>query len=189
MIYRFTTFFSLLCLSVLLIGCSTFFSVQEWSDNYALMDGAQSTSPQMIDGKLETIGETTFSGKTKRKLLHGGSEVVITLPGKKRIRRIVLHANNLKQFNIYADREGEKTAGSDWQLIKEVQSVKTDPIDLTVMIPFATDRIQIRVLKTTEDAQMAREKNQRLGGLTFVGTIGAPGKIRELELYGYKTSE
>ncbi len=189
MIYRFTPFFSLLCLSVLFVGCSALFSVQEWSDNYALMDGARATSPQMIDGKLETIGETIFSGEANRRLVRGGSEVVVTLPEKKKIHRIVLHSDNLKHIIIYADKGGGIIAGSDWQFVKELQSIKTNPVDLKFSIPLHTDRIRIRVLKTTQDAQMAREKNQRLGGITFVGTSGAPGKIRELELYGYKTSE
>lgn len=189
MFYRISTYISLLIFSFLIIGCSALFSVQEWSDNYALMDGARATSPQMIDGKLETVGETLFSSGTQRRLVRGGSEVVVTLPEKKRIHRIVIHADNLKHFIIYADKGGGIIDGSDWQYVKEEQGVKGNPIDLRVMIPYSTDRIRVRVLKTTEDAQLAREKNTRLGGITFVSTTGAPGKIREIEIYGYKTAE
>lgn len=188
MIFRLTAFFSLLCFSILFIGCGAIFSVQEWSENYSLLDGTRSTSPQMIDGKLETIGEAIFSSEDTRRLVRGGSEVVVTLPEKKKIHRIVLHADNLKHIIIYADKGGGILDGSDWQYVKEMQSVKEKMLDLRVMIPFKTDRIKVRVLKTTQDAQEAREKNRRIGGITFVATTGAPGKIREIEIYGYKTA-
>lgn len=189
MFYRIATYFSLLCCSIILIGCSTLFSAQEWSDNYALMEGARATSPQMIDGKLETVGETIFASNNNRRLVRGGSEVVVTLPEKKRIHKIVLHADNLKHIIVYADKGGGILDGSDWQFIKEIQSVKTNPIEMKVLIPFSTDRIRVRVMKTTEDAQLAREKNRRVGGIIFVATTGAAGKIREIEIYGYKTVE
>lgn len=189
MFYRIATYFSLFCCSIVLIGCNALFSAQEWSPNYALMDGARATSPQMIDGKLETVGETIFSSEDTRRLVRGGSEVVVTLPEKKKVHRIVLHADNLKHIIIYADRGGGIIDGSDWQFVKEMQSVKTKTVDLKVLIPYATDRIRVRVLKTTEDAQLARERNRRLGGITFVGTTGAPGKIREIEIYGFKTDD
>lgn len=189
MFYRIATYFSLLCCSIILIGCSAIFSAQEWSDNYALMEGTRATSPQMIDGKLETVGETIFASNNNRRLVRGGSEVVVTLPEKKRIHKIVLHADNLKHIIVYADKGGGILDGSDWQFITEIQSVKTNPIELKVMIPFSTDRIRVRVMKTTEDAQLAREKNRRVGGIIFVSTTGAAGKIREIEIYGYKTVE
>jgi hypothetical protein len=153
------------------------------------MEGTRATSPQMIDGKLETVGETIFASNNNRRLVRGGSEVVVTLPEKKRIHKIVLHADNLKHIIVYADKGGGILDGSDWQFITEIQSVKTNPIELKVMIPFSTDRIRVRVMKTTEDAQLAREKNRRVGGIIFVSSTGAAGKIREIEIYGYKTVE
>ena len=189
MFYRITTYFSLLCCSIVLIGCATLFSAQEWSENYALLEGARATSPQMIDGKLETVGEAIFASEDTRRFVRGGSEVVVTLPEKKRIHKILLHADNLKHIIIYADKGGGILDGSDWQYVKEMQSIKTNPIELKVLIPYPTDRIRVRVLKTTEDAQLAREKNRRFGAITFVSTTGAPGKIREIEIYGYKTAE
>ena len=59
MIYQCTATLSLMCL-VTLTGCSALFSSQEWSENYTLMEGTRATSPQMIDGSLNTIGETAF---------------------------------------------------------------------------------------------------------------------------------
>ena len=191
MIYRFTSFFILLCLSATLIGCSVLFSEQEWSENYALMEGTQATSPQMIDGSQNTVGETTFPAGSE--MFVGSSppsEVVITLPEKKIIRRIVIHANNLKTFDVYADKGGILT-DSDWQMIADVKSVKTNPIQISVMVPFPTDRIRLRVLSTEDDAMLRRRNSARYAGRVRV--LGenqrAPGKIREIELYGYKTAK
>ena len=61
MFNQFFNYLFMFCIPLLIIGCGAIFSVQEWSDNYALMDGVQSTSPQMIDGNLETIGEAAFT--------------------------------------------------------------------------------------------------------------------------------
>ena len=118
------------------------------------------------------------------------SEVVITLPEKKIIRRIVIHANNLKTFDVYADKGGI-LADSDWQMIADIKSVKTSPIELSVMVPFPTDRIRLRVLSTEDDAMLRRRNSARYAGRVRV--LGenqrAPGKIREIELYGYKTAQ
>ena len=191
MIYRATVMSLLICLSVIVIGCSALFSPQEWSDNYALMEGVRATSPQMIDGNLSTTGETTFPAGSE--MFIGSSppsEVVITLPEKKIIRRIVIHANNLKTFDVYADKGGI-LADSDWQMIADIKSVKSNPIKLSVMVPFPTDRIRLRVLSTQDDAMLRRRNSARYAGRVRV--LGenqrAPGKIREIELYGYKTSE
>ena len=190
MMYRVTMILSLFCCSILIAGCSAIFSEQEWSENYALLEGTQATSPQMIDGSQTTVGETTFPAGSE--MFVGSSppsEVVITLPEKKIIRRIVIHANNLKTFDVYADKGGI-LADSDWQMIADVKSVKTNPIKISVMVPFPTDRIRLRVLSTEDDAMLRRRNSARYAGRVRV--LGenqrAPGKIREIELYGYKTA-
>ena len=191
MIYRFTAFFSLFCLvSVILAGCAALFSEQEWSENYALMEGVQSTSPQIIDGKLNTIGETTFPAGSQGFIgANPASQVLITLPEKKIIRRIVIHSDNLSEFDIYADK-GSIAVDADWQLIKDVRSVKENPIKISLLIPFPTDRIRLRVLGTKDDALLSRQVRARSGGRGWnIGSRRAVGKIREIELYGYKTAE
>merc|ERR1711964_589467 len=87
-----------------MVGCSTIISKQEWSENYALADSVKSTSPEMIDGNLKTLGTTAFPASAQN--VYGASpasEVVITLPKKKKIRRIVIHWENLKTFDVFAD--------------------------------------------------------------------------------------
>ncbi len=189
MLLRISLFISLICISVIMIGCSAIFSQQEWSDNYALLEGTMATSPQMIDGNLNTIGETTFPAGTDT--LFGSnpaSEVIITLPEKKLIRRVIIHTDNLKTFDIFAD-QGGLVNDTDWKLIKEVKSVKTSPVEIPVLFSFPTERIRLRVLSTTDDANLKRTQRARSGGgRQFGQNRRAQGKIREIELYGYKTA-
>ena len=191
MIYRFAVLFSILCFSTTLIGCSALFSEQEWSENYALMEGVQASSPQMIDGKLNTVGETTFPASTEGFMgANAASQVIVTLPEKKVIRRIVIHSDNLSSFDIYADK-GSIAVDADWQLIKDVKSVKQSPIQISLLIPFPTDRIRLRVLGTKDDALLNRQQRARSGGFRGwnTGNRRAAAKIREIELYGYKTAK
>lgn len=88
-------------------------------------------------------------------------EVVITLPGKKIIRRIVIHSDNIKKFNLYADKGGSAISDSDWKLIKEAKSVKSGPIVIPVLYSFPTDRIRLVVLGTTDDAALTRKEGAR----------------------------
>ena len=189
MIYRFAVLFSLLCFSTTLIGCSALFSEQEWSENYALMEGVQASSPQMIDGKLNTVGETTFPASTEGFMgANAASQVIVTLPEKKIIRRIVIHSDNLSSFDIYADK-GSIAVDADWQLIKDVKSVKQSPIQISLLIPFPTNRIRLRVLGTKDDALLNRQRRARSGGFRgWDANRRAAAKIREIELYGYKTA-
>ena len=188
--YRFITLFALFAFIVMLSGCAALFSEQEWSENYSLLEGTQATSPQMIDGKLNTIGETTFPAGSQGFVgANPASQVVITLPEKKTIRRIVVHSDNLTEFDIFADK-GSIAVDADWQLIKDVKSVKSSPIKISLLIPFPTDRIRLRVLGTKDDALLSRQERARSAGRGWnVGSRRAVGKIREIELYGYKTSE
>ena len=189
MFYQFTVTFSLICL-IFMTGCSALFSEQEWSENYALMEGVQSTSPQMIDGKLNTVGETNFPASTEGFIgANAASQVVITLPEKKVIRRIVIHSDNLSAFDIYADK-GSIAVDADWQLIKDVKSVKVSPFQISLLIPFPTNRIRLRVLGTRDDALLNRQQRARSAGRGWnTGNRRAAAKIREIELYGYKTAE
>ena len=166
------------------------FLQQELSENYSLLDGTMATSPQMIDGNINTIGETTFPTGTDATFgTNPASEVIITLPEKKLIRKVVVHTDNLKTFDIFVD-QGGVINDTDWKLIKEVKSVKSSPIEIPVLSSIPTNRIRLRVLSTTDDANLKRTQRARSGGLrTFGQNRRAVGKIREIELFGYKTAE
>ena len=186
MMYQSAFMAVLLCISVFMTGCSVLFSEQEWSENYAFMEGTQASSHQTIDGKLNTIGEARFPNQVAG--MSPASEVIITLPEKKLIRRIVVHSDNLIEFDIHADR-GSLTTERDWHLVKKVKSMKSSPMQISVLTPFPTDRIRLRVLKTKDDALEARAFGARMPGWQRLSNRRAVGKIREIELYGYKTAE
>lgn len=62
-------------------------------------------------------------------------------------------------------------------------------MQISVLTPFPTDRIRLRVLKTKDDALEARAFGARMPGWQRLSNRRAVGKIREIELYGYKTAE
>ena len=183
--YRFIPIL-LVCLS----GCniaSKLVSKQELSENYALMDGVRATTPEMIDGNVRTVGEAALpEGAEGAFGMSPATEALITLPEKKVISRIVIHSKNLKEFDVWADK-----GNNDWVVLKEIKSAKSNPIVLSgLRAHFPTDRIRIRVLGTTDDAELRRRERAR-GGFQAVG-FGyrrAPGKFYEIELYGYKSAE
>lgn len=182
-------------------GCHVLLSEQEWSENYTQLDGAMATSPLMIDGKLETVGETQpFSGPQGIYRRNSGSEVIITLPEKKTIRKIVIHSDNVKKFNLYADKGGTALSDTDWQLIKELKSVKSYPLEVPILYAFPTDRLRLVVLDTSDDASLWRKEkaqmytnpNQMMRNFFGGGRGGfrrsSTGRISEIEIYGYKTA-
>lgn len=189
MLFRTIRLISLFCFPVILIGCGALFSVQEWSENYALMDGTQSTTPQAIDGNLNTIGDAIFPEGGGR--LRLDSEVIITLPEKKKIRRIVVHTDNVVEFDVFVAKESQTTE-RNWTLVKEIKKAKS-PVAVSILTPYPTDRIRLRVKKTSGDASMlrrSRANNPIVGNTIFISAGDrVPGKFREIELYGYKTSE
>ena len=185
--YRLATILFIFICSVSMMSCSALIAKQEWSENYTQIEGVRATSPEMIDGNLRTVGETTFPESTYA-FASPPSEAIITFPEKKVIRRIVIYSDNLKTFDVFADKGGSALLSTDWQLIKEVKSTKSNPINLSLPIPFPTNGIKIRVLNTTDDAAKRRKNRARLGG-RFIssGNRRAVGKIYEIEIYGYKS--
>lgn len=162
MLNRISFLLFLFCSILFTAGCSVLFSGQEWSENYALLDGTQSTSLQMIDGDINTVGVTNSSNRSSS--LTGASsspEVVITLPEKKVIRRIVIHTDNIRKYSLYADKGGSALSKSDWQLIKEEKSARSNQgkIVIPVLYSFPTDKVRLVVLGTTDDAALTRKEN------------------------------
>ncbi len=172
-------------------ACSKVISKQEWSENYALMDGVRSTSPEMIDGNLKTLGKTLFPVETQN--LYGAtpaSEVIITLPKKRKISRMVVHSRNLKTFDVLADKGGGTGDRINWKLVGEVKSVQKNPIDISLRTVFPTERIRVRILSTSDDAELRRMHRARTGGGRGHGAHRrAAGEIFEVELYGFQSAE
>ena len=170
------------CLYLLsLFGCALV-AKQEWSENYAAIEGVRATNARMIDGNIRTFGETASrEGSQDGFGPAPTSQAIVMLPERKVIRRVVIHSDNLKKFTIYADKGNE-----DWEIIKEVNNVTSNPIDLSVNAPFLTDKIRVRVIGTTDDAALRR--GQRRRNFWASGNRRAPAKIYEIELYGYQSA-
>ena len=151
MFNRFLHPLSLLCICICVAGCSALFSEQEWSDNYALLDGTNSSSLEVIDGDMKTEGMLTRSGA-------GSPAVIITLPTKKVIRKVVIHSGNIKKFKLYIDKGSSALSDSNWELVKESQNVKTRTIVVPVLYSPPTDRIRLVVLETRDDAALTRKE-------------------------------
>ena len=160
MYYKITAILSLVCFVVIMAGCAALLSPQEWSDNYALLDGTQATNIEMIDGDINTVGVTSPTKRSGSQIGRTSApEIIVTLPEKKIIRRIVIHSDNIKNFVLYADKGGSALSGTDWKMIKTVQRVKSNPIVIPVLYSFPTDRIRLSVLGTTDDAALTRREN------------------------------
>lgn len=165
-----------------LFGCALV-AKQEWSQNYASIEGVRATNARMIDGNIRTFGETAFrEGSQDTFGPAPTSQAVVILPERRVIRRVVIHSDNLKKFTVYADKGSE-----DWEIIKEVNNVTSNPIDLSVNAPFPTDKIRVRVLGTTDDASLRR--GQRRRNFWASENRRAPAKIYEIELYGYQSAK
>ena len=200
MYFKITLLIFLYSLVVLTTGCHVLLSEQEWSENYTQLDGTTATSPQMIDGNLNTVGETQPFTGPQYIYRGGGSEVIITFPEKKSIRKIVIHSDNIKKFNLYADKGGTALNNTDWQLIKEVKGIKSYPLEVSILYAFPTDRLRLVVLDTSDDASLWRQEKARMytnpnqamqnffGGRFNSFRRSAAGRISEIEIYGYKSA-
>ncbi len=169
-------FLFMFCILSMITGCSTIFTAQEWSENYALMDGAQSTSPEMIDGNLETIGQASLTSghrvytlNDRAEFVRNDSIVVVSLPAKKNIYRIILHTVNLKDFVVYIDK-GKATTGENWHRVTEMQDVKSSIIDLKFKIPYYTNQVKIRIVKTNPQNH-PHYRSMRLSSLVGSGNL------------------
>ena len=159
----------------------TLFREQEWSENYALADGVRCTSPEMIDGDVNTVGEAAFPEGVRGRTVYGAfpnAEVEITLPEKKSIRKIVIRSDDLKSFDVLA------SAGrDDWKLITEFDNNKET--DITIRTSVVTDRIKIRARGKASFDGTKRSVVQGALMTTRSASIAEP-EIREVELYGFK---
>ena len=162
-------------LAIILAGCATasksIVAKQNWSENYARMKGVEATSPAMVDGDPGTIAETRVPDDASSATKY--TEAVVKLPEKKAIRKIVINSANLRSFAVYAGGETE----NDWKMLKEIKNTEEEKVTLNVSA--VTDRIRIRVARTSDDTTTpgGRGSQARLKR--------APGKIKEIEIYGY----
>lgn len=162
---------------VLLSGCqagilSKFFQEQEWSENYALLEGTTCTTPAMIDGNMDTVGRS------------GRHEVIITLPERKSIHRIIIRGTNIEDYILYASQGSE----GNWKQIKKQKNNRFDTIDIRVSA--VTDKLRFRIGGTFDDVRRAKDPYKyQLTGQRDIPVKRAAVTAREIELYGFAEKE
>jgi len=158
-------------------GCGmgkTLVAKQEWSENYALAEGVEATSPQMVDGNRRTTGESqTPAGKAGSRGITNYTEAVVTLPEKKSIRRIDLYTDNIQSMSIHAAGRDENT----WVLLDEVKNNRDKMISFKVST--TTEKIKVRVRETSDDTLRPGGRGRNRNRMQR-----AKGKIQEIEIYG-----
>ncbi len=160
---------------------------QQWSENYVLMAGTTSNDPAMIDGNLETIGETKYIESTSKQTVRSfmvPSEGIVMLAQPKSIKKIIIHSQNLKSFDLFALENN-----GNWKHIQEVKSMVSRPFNLILRVPVYTAGLKIRVVKTSDDDALRRQNIQKIQGVSmFSGHTKALAKINEIEVYGFVES-
>ena len=161
-------------LAFLAVGCGSIgksiVAKQEWSENYAAIEGVEATSPLMIDGQLSTVGEARAPADSLGTTAI--SEAVVKLPEKKSIRRVVIHTPNIKDFTVYGAGETE----GEWELLEEVKN--NEEKQIAVNVSAATDKVKITVRRTSDDVVTSGSRGRRKR------VQHANGKIQEIEIYG-----
>lgn len=152
------------------LGCSkleffsTVFAPQEWSDNYALLEGATCNAPLMIDGKRETVGKT-------------GREITIDLPKRKSIHRVVIRDTNIEDVVLY------RWTGNKWMKAKKIVNNTSDTIEMRVGI--ATSRVRFRIGGTSDDERLPGQPSPITGRIIRNRIKPANPIASEIELYGF----
>ena len=190
-------FLTILLLPILLSACVV---GQQWSENYALMEGVNANDPVIVDGDLSTVGQSQMKKSSGSLDLDRwqNSESVIILPEKKKIYRVTIHSSNLQDFQLLA----LNTLG-EWDVVHDQQHNKEKVIDVRLKRFVRTDGIKLLVRKTTDDKARRRQNStvERENEVTSSGKVRkgsyvykvtgpqtAPAKIAEIRLFGYAES-
>ncbi len=173
-------------LILLTINSCGFFIPQEWSENYALSDGVRVTTPEAIDGNMDTIGKMMFPDDfyTARghTLALPKADLEITFPEKKSISRIVIHSDNLPDFEVMAN--DMVSINDNWRLVKEVRNNKLKTVEIRTSVQTNKLLIRAKGILPLESTQATRV----LGGVIMARKVLEP-EIREIEIYGFKPKE
>ena len=140
-----TIIISLMCL-FLTSGCII---SQQQSENYALMKGVTANDPVIIDGDLNTVGESQTKKSSGSLAIDAKitSESIVYLPEKKKIFQVKIHSSNIQDFQLMA----LNTLG-EWDQIHEQRSTDSKIIDIRLKRPVTTSGIKVVVRKTSDDA-------------------------------------
>ncbi|MBI1925369.1 hypothetical protein HYR99_14095 [Candidatus Poribacteria bacterium] len=202
---RWFPFFLVIGFVMVIEGCAAIIG-QKWSENYARQPGAQSPTPAVIDGDLKTAAPLRLKIQPQKMYGYPPAEIEISLPESKVIRRIVVHSNELKDFQLWAyDAETDQ-----WKLIRQVNGGGESKIEIRTDVQ--TQRIKLKVntiailggrnvvektLKGSSEIaegetllERFRALVQKAQLLNELNQIEAKlPHVREIELYGYDESK
>lgn len=150
----------------LCVGCSTLFAPQQLSGNYALAKGVECNAPEAADGDLNTVSSNT--------------RIMISLPERKSIRKIVIYNLNISNFVLYEStgRDGE------WKIIRSIKGNKLPKVIINTHA--TTDKIRMFVTDTSGGRFADPGGLRDVDGNTniFSRQVDALPQIQEIELYG-----
>jgi hypothetical protein len=150
----------------ILSGCSTLFAPQQLSENYSRLAGVECNAPEAVDGDINTISSNT--------------RIIISLPEKKSIRKIVIHNLNISNFILY-ESIGEE---GEWKIIESVKGNRQARVVIDAHV--ITDKIRMFITDTSgtrfADAGSLRDVDGNTN--LFSSQVDAPPQIQEIELYG-----
>ena len=125
--------------------------------------------PALVDGDPLTTAETA-------------REIVIILPERRSIRKVVTRNSNYEDIILYVGGLGE----DEWNLVTQVKQNRQTSVEMNVSV--STDRIRLRIGNTLDDQFGTSERRtvRDSGGLRQ--TSFKPGKPRagEIEIYGLR---
>ncbi len=134
--------------------------------NHAVTEGVTCTSPEMIDGDVNTRGYAA------------GQWIHLTLPTRKAIHRITLRGTNITRALIYKKLEGE----GRWHAIQQIEYNESPIIERRIS-GVVTDAIRIYISGTADDEKKASRYDPRRGRIVPQIKLGR-AFIHELEVYG-----
>lgn len=163
---------ALLVATCFIAGCkagfmSTLVAPQEWSENYALLEGATCSVSAMADGNLETVGTANQHW------------IIITLPTRKPIHRIVIRGTNIEDLIIYESVGGE----GEWKRIDKINNNRKSTIDLRVSV--VTDGIRFKIGETSDDQRLAGDFSYQVNRIRNRQVKRGYPTAQEIELYGF----
>ena len=172
---RYLFIFPAVCALTVFLGCQSkvlqmLFEPQEFY-NYAVTEGVTCTSPEMIDGDVQTRGYAA------------GRWIHLNLPTQRAIHRITIRGTNITSCMIYEKLEGE----GRWRPIQQVQNNESPVIERRVS-GVVTDAIRIYVSGTTDDEKKAGEYDPRRGAIISKIALGR-AFVHEVEVYGLVSKE
>ena len=171
---RFNLIFFIMVMAYGISGCksslvSRLFPEQTWSQNYALLEGTTCTSPEMIDGDLDTVGRRW-------------KEIILTLPERKAIHRIVIRGTNFEDIIVYAGLGNADSCRS----IKKIKDNQSTTIDFRATC--VTDAIRFRIGGTLDDKRVGKDFRSAMSidpnVRRYSGIKRGYPYAQEIELYG-----